>query len=319
MLYPATTEVDAVQVSDTEWATATTPVPERAMAAGELEALLATVMLPVKLPAADGVKVTCNAALWPGARIKPAETPLAVNLAPETLTPEMVTLEFPAFVSVTLSVLLAPAETFPKFKLPALLLRSAAAATPVPLMATVLGVLETLLITDIVPVTAPVVLGANTIFKMACFAALIVMGKLPPEIVNPFAAVLACVMVSGDPPGLDMVTDCETVPPTATDPKFTAAGVIEIEAAPGVELAGFGAPVNPIHPEIESVPQNNRSRAARRVALRWFDFPRAAGISAPPRIVRMKKNMVFIAWIVLAGGKTELLSESTAIGQALSS
>jgi hypothetical protein len=197
----------AVQLSKTECGTATTPVPEREMTSGELVALLVTVMLPAKLPAADGEKVTSSAACCPGVRIKPAEIPLAANFAPAMLTPEMVTLEFPALVSVTLNMLLAPAVIFPKLKLVALALSRAAAATPVPLMETVLGVLEALLMTDTSPATAPVVFGVNTIVNVDCFPAPIFMGRAAPEVVNPLAAVLACVTMRADPPELEIVTD----------------------------------------------------------------------------------------------------------------
>ena len=280
--------------------------------------MLATVTLPDNAPTADGEKVTFSTACCPGERIRPLETPLAENFAPETLTPEMVTLELPALVSVTLWAPLAPAVMFPKFKVAALELRSAAAATPVPLTETVLGVLEALLMTDTLPLTAPVAFGANTIVKVDCLPAATVMGSVAPVIENPLAVVLACVTVRAEPPGLDTVTDCETVPPTATDPKFTDAGATEIAAAEGadVELAGFDAPVSPIHPEIERVAQSKKSSAASRAGLRLFEVSRGARASAPPHITRM--NVLFIARIVLGGKKSTLLYARTDEGQAYS-
>src|ERR1700690_1189364 len=94
-----------------------TPVPDSEITAGEFEALLATVMLPDKLPAAAGEKITSNVAFCPGERIKPEETPDVANRVPARVTLEIVTLEFPAFESVTGSVLDAPEFSFPKFKL----------------------------------------------------------------------------------------------------------------------------------------------------------------------------------------------------------
>jgi hypothetical protein len=78
-LYPATVDVLGVQVSATEWETVceAVPSPEREIVAGEFVALLATVTLPGKLPGAAGVNVASKVADCPGARIKPAETPLA--------------------------------------------------------------------------------------------------------------------------------------------------------------------------------------------------------------------------------------------------
>jgi hypothetical protein len=72
------------------------------MVSGEFVALLATETLPVALPAADGSNVAVKVAVCPGVRIVPEETPEALKPAPETVTLEIVTLEFPALVSVTL-------------------------------------------------------------------------------------------------------------------------------------------------------------------------------------------------------------------------
>jgi hypothetical protein len=61
MLYPATTEVLAIQVNITEWETVCcVPTPDNEIAAGEFVALLATVTLPDKLPAATGENVASN-------------------------------------------------------------------------------------------------------------------------------------------------------------------------------------------------------------------------------------------------------------------
>jgi hypothetical protein len=66
-----------------------------------LEALLVTVTLPVMLPDAAGANMTFNVADAPGLKICPAETPLALNPAPVTETFEIVALEPPEFVIVT--------------------------------------------------------------------------------------------------------------------------------------------------------------------------------------------------------------------------
>ena len=71
------------------------------MVSGEFVALLATETLPVTLPAPDGANVAVKVAACPGAKISPEEMPAALKPAPETVTFEIVTLEFPAFVSVT--------------------------------------------------------------------------------------------------------------------------------------------------------------------------------------------------------------------------
>jgi hypothetical protein len=88
--------------------------------AGELVALLATLTLPNTLPGVVGAKTTVSVAVWLGVSVVPAFTPLALNPAPEDVTPEIVTLEFPVFVRVTLKLLLVPSFTFPKLKVDAL-------------------------------------------------------------------------------------------------------------------------------------------------------------------------------------------------------
>ena len=123
-----TEDVLGAQLSDTEYVVGATPVPESAITSGEFAALLVTVMLPVALPPDAGSNVALSAALCPLDRIHPDDTPLAPNPAPATVTFEIVTLELPAFVSVTLCVLLLDTLTLPKARLAALLSRMEAAA-----------------------------------------------------------------------------------------------------------------------------------------------------------------------------------------------
>jgi len=122
-------------------------VPERAMETGEFVALLATATLPVTLPAPDGLNVTAKVAVCPGVKMSPLETPLALKPAPEKLTPETVTFEFPALVRVTLWVALLDTFTLPKAKLDALELRSNVPVVTVS-VAEVLVALPTLLVTS---------------------------------------------------------------------------------------------------------------------------------------------------------------------------
>jgi hypothetical protein len=200
-----------VQVSDTEWGTVcgavVVPSPDREIDAGEFVALLATVTMPGKIPAATGENVASRVADCPGAKIKPAETPLAEKRAPDTLTFDTVTLEFPAFVRVTPNTLLFPIRTFPKLKLDVLVVRSAVAAIPVPLKETVLGELEMSLFTETLPDNAPATFGEKTTLNVDCFPASIVRGSEMPVIVTPAAVVLAWVTVRFDPPPFKMVTD----------------------------------------------------------------------------------------------------------------
>ena len=91
-------------------------MPEREIGNGA--ALLVTVTpAPETAPAAVGSNVTVSVAVCVGCKTKPFETPLALNPAPETLTPEIVTFELPVFVSVVVSWLLVFRLTLPKLKL----------------------------------------------------------------------------------------------------------------------------------------------------------------------------------------------------------
>ena len=82
------------------------PVPERLIVAGEFVALLAILTLPLTDPPDVGANVTVSGTDCPGSRTVPPIGPLTVNPVPVTVTPEMVTLEFPLFVADAVSWLL---------------------------------------------------------------------------------------------------------------------------------------------------------------------------------------------------------------------
>jgi hypothetical protein len=92
------------------------------MESGEFVALLATEILPVTAPAEAGVKVAVRVVACPGFSITP-EAPVALKPGPDTVTVEIVTMELPAFVSVTVCVPLFGMVTLPKLKEDALELR----------------------------------------------------------------------------------------------------------------------------------------------------------------------------------------------------
>ena len=105
----------AVQFSVAECAG--TPVPDRLIETGELDALLVTVTLPVTPPVAAGAKVTFTVTTCAEVMIWPLETPLAVKPAPEIVTLETVMLVLPELVKVMPRELLLPTVTLLKFKL----------------------------------------------------------------------------------------------------------------------------------------------------------------------------------------------------------
>jgi hypothetical protein len=84
------------------------PVPDRAIVSEEFEAFETTVILPLVLPPAFGVKRTVNVTLSPSSRLKGRSKPLKLNPAPVTVVCEIVTLELPELVKVSYCLCLLP-------------------------------------------------------------------------------------------------------------------------------------------------------------------------------------------------------------------
>src|SRR5579862_2239037 len=117
VIVPDTVAPLAGEVMVTVGGAGITPVPDRPIEMGEFDALLTTETLPVTPPAAAGAKVTFRVSACPGLTMVPADNPLALKPAPETLTVEIVTLELPEFVSIAGRTLLLPVFTLLKHKL----------------------------------------------------------------------------------------------------------------------------------------------------------------------------------------------------------
>jgi hypothetical protein len=195
--------------------------------AGELVALLTTVTLPFTPPEFEGEKTTCNVAIWLGPNVKPDETPFALNPVPDVVTLEIVTFEFPLFVSVTFKVLLLPSFTFPKPKLVGLTPRDFVAVTPVPEAEMTNGEFPALLTRDTDPVTTPAVVGANTMLNEELVPAPIVSGIESPLVLKPAPETFACVIVTLAAPVLVKLIFWELVIPVTTFPKLALEGVAE--------------------------------------------------------------------------------------------
>jgi hypothetical protein len=204
-------------------------VPLSAIVAGEFVALLATLTLaPLTAPAAVGAKVTVSVADWPDVRIVPLETPLVLNPAPVTVTPEMVTFEFPVLVNEVVNELVPPTFTLPNERLVGLAPSNCVAACPVPerLIASDEG--APFVVRVIEPVTAPDEDGSNVALKVALAPAAIVVDVLRPVCPNPEPETLICENVSVASPLLVNVIDCDFVLPIATVPKLTLVGLAAI-------------------------------------------------------------------------------------------
>jgi hypothetical protein len=74
----------------------------------ESEAVEVRFMLPLAAPLAIGLKSTVNDVLWPAANVKGNVSPLKLNPPPMGVAAEMVRLEPPELVSVSVKLVLLP-------------------------------------------------------------------------------------------------------------------------------------------------------------------------------------------------------------------
>jgi hypothetical protein len=126
-----------------------------------------------------------------GANVVP-DAPLVLNPAPDTVTTEIVTFEFPVFVRVTPSELLLPTLTLLKFRLVGLALSRWVADRPVPLKGIASDEFGVLLTTEMDPVTLPVAVGVKTALNVVPIPGLIVIGRAgSPLMLKPAPETLA--------------------------------------------------------------------------------------------------------------------------------
>ena len=120
-----------------------------------------------------------------GIKIVPAATPEALKSAPVGTTLEIVTFEFPLFLSVTLDVLFWPTVTFPKLRLDGFAPRRRVDAVPVPLKGITSGEPGALLVIEILPLALPADVGENVAVKEVFCPAFSVSGVDNPVILKP--------------------------------------------------------------------------------------------------------------------------------------
>lgn len=139
-----------------------------------------TVTLPVTVSAAFGANVRLRVAVCPAVKVIGVVMPLGLTSLALTVICEMLTVEFPTFVIVTLFALELPAFTFPKLKLVGEAVMLTEAAVPVPLNTTEFGEFGALLATNTLPARLPAVVGANKTLNVALCPAAIVAGVFNP-------------------------------------------------------------------------------------------------------------------------------------------
>ena len=194
---------------------------------GEFVALLAIVTLPVRLPADVGAKVTVSAMDCPAVSVCADVTPVVLKPAPDIVTCEIVTLEFPEFVSVRFCELVLPTVTLLKLRLVGFAVTWSVAATPAPLSAIAVGDVGASLVNDRLPVTLPEVKGAKLTVIVPEPPAAIVIGSDRPLVLKPEPVTFAAVMDRFALPVFETVSDCFPLPPTVTLPNVRLPGVTE--------------------------------------------------------------------------------------------
>ncbi len=245
-----------VQLRDTECLTAAAiPVPVSATLPGEFVALLATVMLPVSLPATTGANCAVTVTDWPGVSVTEDVEEVMLKPVPDAVTEEMRTLEVPVFVNVALSWLVLPSVTLPKAKLAGLTDSNCVEVVPVPESARLSGESVALLTSAIEPAMAPDVVGSKTTLKEAVLPAAMVKGMVIPVILMPVPVTSAWLMLTDTTPALLRVIVWEFEVPVATLPKLTVDGVaFRTRLTPVPERATEDAePVELLVMEIEPV------------------------------------------------------------------
>ncbi len=195
--------------------------------------------VPAAFPALVGANVTLRLADWLGVKVRPEETPLSPNPAPDICTFEIVMFELPLFVSVTVDAPRLPTLTFPKLTLPGLTPSKRLVVTPVPLSGIDKGELGASLVSLTEPLTEPAEVGANTMFNVAFFPLLMVAGTERPSMLNPVPDTLACEIVRLAVPAFLRLIVCEFLLPVATLPKLALDGVAAIAACVPVPLSGM--------------------------------------------------------------------------------
>jgi hypothetical protein len=205
-------------------APAATPVPDKGIVSVGFDAFDVTVTVPLTVPAEGGLNDTLKLALWPAVSVRGAVIPLMLNpLPPATPTLEIVTLDPPVLVTVSVKVCLVPTCTLPKLKLVGFD-PSTPAATPVPDSGIVRVGFEPFEVIVMLPLTAPADGGLNETLKLALWPDVSVTGAVIPLRVNPLPLIPTFEIVTLDPPVFVTVSDKVCLAPTCTLPKLRLVG-----------------------------------------------------------------------------------------------
>jgi hypothetical protein len=190
-----------------------------------LDALLFTVNVPVAAPAAVGANFTLSVNVCCGFNVTGKLAPDTVKPVPLIAAELIVNAEVPLEVIVTGSVALDPVPTLPKLNAVELMVHCGV-PVPVPLRLTeAVALLDALLFTVNVPVTAPAVAGADFTLSVTVCCGLRVSGKEAPLTLNPAPLIVAELIVTAAVPVELNVSGKVELEPTVTLPKFRLLGL----------------------------------------------------------------------------------------------
>ena len=246
-MYPATPDEGlACQLSETQCC----PVPESVTVAGEPVALLVIVIVPLALPPDVGLNCTDSATCCVGIRIT-APPPVIENAVPARVVDEMLTLELPVFVIVTLcAVDDVASSTLPKFSVVGLMLSVNVAAVPVPVRPIEVGEVGALLVIEMLPIAEPATVGKKPAVIVVCCPAFTVIGSVNPLTLYAEPVAPTAVIVNVAVPVFEMTIGCDRLVPTTELPKLIEVGFTEMAGAG----AGFTVRVAALLVAFGSVP-----------------------------------------------------------------
>lgn len=203
-----------------------TPVPVSGIVTVGSLAVLVIVMLPEADPEVVGANCAVKLVLWPAASVNGVESPTAVNPEPAALTAEIVALVLPLLVRVIVCCPVLPTDTFPNATLPGLAVKVELVDTPLPTKVTACGEVGALSVNVMLPVAAPVAVGANCTLNESDWPPVRVFGKESPLMPKPLPATVARLMTIFVVPVLVNSTFWLPVWPTTTLPNVSARGEI---------------------------------------------------------------------------------------------
>ena len=178
------------------------------------DAFEVTAMLPVKLPADPGVKITLNDTDCPGPSVTGGVIPDVLNPVPVVVTAEMLALVPPVFFRVSVCIEFWPTVMFVNVKLDGVAVIVAGVAT-VPLNGIENDGFVPSEVTTTFPLNVPEVVGANFTVKVVVSPAVSVTAE-NPDTLNPVPLAVALATSTLVPPVFFSVTVCVEFWPTCT-------------------------------------------------------------------------------------------------------